>query len=116
MVQQQSSYPHPDPPPDSDAHRLELHILLKTFTTNVYFQPPDKTKIEYPCIIYNRDSANTKFADDKPYSIKKRYLITIIDANPDSNIPSKVAAMPMSLFNRFFTVDNLNHDVYSVYF
>jgi len=40
----------------------------------------------------------------------------IIDQDPDSDIPSKVAEMPMSLFNRFYTADNLNHDVYNVYF
>jgi hypothetical protein len=108
--------PPSPPPPDTDAHRLALHALLLTFVANVYFQPPDKTVIKYPCIIYARDFADTKFADGKPYSYKKRYIITVIDANPDSSIPSKIAAMPMSLFNRFYTVDTLNHDVYSVYF
>ncbi len=108
--------PLPPPPPDTDAHRLKLHELLLTFTANVYFQPPAKTVMQYPCIIYARDFAETKFADDKPYSNKKRYMITVIDTNPDSSIPSKIAAMPMSIFNRFYTVDTLNHDVYNVYF
>lgn len=98
------------------AKRLDLHQLLKTFTPNVYFQPPTNVKLEYPCIIYKRDFANTKFADNNPYDHMLRYAITIIDRDPDSLIPAKVAAMPMSIFNRFFTVDNLNHDVYNVYF
>jgi hypothetical protein len=98
------------------ARRLQLHQLLKEFTPNVYFQPPTNIKLEYPCIIYKRDFAHTKFADDIPYDHKLRYAITIIDQDPDSEIPGKVAAMPMSVFNRFFTVDNLNHDVYNVYF
>lgn len=96
--------------------RLELHDLLLTFTENVYFQPPENVQIKYPCIIYKREFADTKFADDKLYSHVKRYMITIIDQDPDSEIPNLVAAMPMSLFNRFFTADNLNHDVYHVYF
>jgi hypothetical protein len=96
--------------------RLQLHQLLETFVSNVYFQPPTNIKLEYPCIVYHRDFANTKFADGKPYDVVKRYMIMIIDRDPDSEIPDKVAAMPMSLFNRFFTADNLNHDVYSVYF
>jgi hypothetical protein len=96
--------------------RQELHQLLKTFTDNVYFQPPENVKLEYPCIVYHRDFADTKFADDQPYAHKKRYMITVIDRDPDSEIPSKVAAMPMSLFNRFYTADNLNHDVFNVYF
>ncbi len=98
------------------AQRLLLHQLLETFVANVYFQPPTNIQLVYPCIVYNRDFADTKFANDKPYSHKLRYMITIIDRDPDSEIPSKVAAMAMSLFNRFYTADNLNHDVYNVYF
>lgn len=96
--------------------RLELHDILLTFTTAVYFQPPNNIQLEYPCIIYKRDFAETEFADDKPYSHTKRYMITIIDPDPDSDLPDKVASLPMSLFNRFYTADNLNHDVYNVYF
>jgi hypothetical protein len=96
--------------------RLQLHQLLETFTENVYFQPPTNIQLKYPCIIYKRDFAETKFADDKPYNYTKRYMITVIDQSPDSEIPDKVAAMPMSLFNRFYTADNLNHDVFSVFF
>lgn len=96
--------------------RLLLHQILETFTDHVYFQPPTNIQLEYPCIIYKRDFADTKFANDKPYNNTKRYMVTIIDRDPDSVIPDKVAEMPMSLFNRFYTADNLNHDVYNVYF
>ena len=96
--------------------RLELHQLLETFTEHVYFQPPTNIKLEYPCIIYKRDFADTLFADNHPYRHTKRYMVIIIDPNPDSEIPDKVAGMPMSLFNRFYTADDLNHDVYNVFF
>jgi hypothetical protein len=96
--------------------RLQLHQLLETFTPNVYFQPPTNVQLEYPCIIYKRDFAETKFADDRPYNHRKRYMVIIIDPDPDSEIPEKVAAMPLSLFNRFYTADNLNHDVFNVYY
>jgi hypothetical protein len=96
--------------------RLQLHQLLETFTPNVYFQPPVNVQLKYPCIIYRRDFAQTEFADNQPWKHTLRYSVTIIDQDPDSDIPSKVAEMPMSLFNRFFTADNLNHDVYNVYF
>lgn len=96
--------------------RLELQQILETFAEYVYFQPPTNIQLKYPCIIYKRDFADTKFADDMPYSHTKRYLITVIDRDPDSEIPSKIAEIPMSLFNRFYTADNLNHDVYTVYF
>lgn len=96
--------------------RLNLQRLLEEITPNVYFQPPTNVQLKYPCIVYKRDFADTKFADNEPYAHKKRYMVMVIDQNPDSEIPGKVAKLPMSTFNRFYTVDNLNHDVYSVYF
>ena len=98
------------------APRLQLHQLLETFAENVYFQPPLNIQLKYPCIIYKRSYEQVEFADDKPYSRTKRYLVTVIDRDPDSEIPDKVADLPMTLFNRFFTADNLNHDVFYVYF
>lgn len=98
------------------AQRQQLHQLLETFTEHVYFQPPTNVHLEYPCIIYKRDFAETTFADGYPYNHTLRYMITVIDRDPDSAIPDKVAKMPMSLFNRFYTADDLNHDVYNVYF
>jgi hypothetical protein len=98
------------------APRLDLHSLLETFTEHVYFQPPANVQLQYPCIIYQRDYADTKFADNEAYNHTKRYMITVIDRDPDSDIPDKVASMPMSTFNRFFAADDLNHDIYVVFF
>jgi len=47
---------------------------------------------------------------------KKRYKVTVIDPDPDSLIPDKVASLPSAVFNRFFAANNLNHDVYNLYF
>lgn len=98
------------------APRLELHDLLKSITEHVYFQPPENIVLQYPCIIYKRDFAETEFADNEPYSHKKRYMVMVIDRNPDSDIPDKIARIPMSTFNRFYTADDLNHDVFQVFF
>jgi hypothetical protein len=70
----------------------------------------------YPCIVYKRDTANTIFAGDKPYGYTKRYQIIVIDTNPDSDIPARVSELPMCVFNRFYTADNLNHDVFNIFF
>lgn len=97
--------------------RSELQTLLETMgATKVYFQPPNNMQIQYPCIIYERDSVDMKYADNTPYSNTKRYMVTVIDRNPDSVIPDMVASLPLCAFNRFYTADNLNHDVYSLYF
>jgi hypothetical protein len=98
------------------ARRLQLHDILLSFVSNVYFQPPPNVILNYPCIVYHRDFAVTEFADNNPYMHEIRYLVTVIDRDPDSDISGKVAALPKSLFNRFFTSDDLNHDVYRVFF
>jgi hypothetical protein len=72
--------------------------------------------MRYPCIVYKRDYAYTEFAGNLPYKYCKRYQVTVIDRDPDSPFPDKIAALPMCTFNRFFTADNLNHDVFNVFF
>jgi len=72
--------------------------------------------MKYPCIVYKRDAARSAFADNKPYNHTKRYQVTVIDSNPDSDIPKQVAALPMCVFDRFFTANQLNHDVYTLFF
>lgn len=66
--------------------------------------------------MYQRDRRETRHADNKPYKSTKRYQVTIIDANPDSDIPDKIAELPLSSFERFFTADQLNHDVYTLFY
>ena len=98
--------------------RLELQSLLTEIlqTDQVYFQPPPTVIMEYPSIVYIRDYELTNFADDKPYKHRKRYQVTIIDRDPDSVIPAKIAALPLCVYDRFYTADNLNHDVYKLFF
>lgn len=98
------------------ALRLDLQTLLETICPNVYFQPPTNVQLVYPCIVYERDSGDTKFADDKPYSHTVRYQIVVIDRDPDSPILAQIAALPMCLFNRFYSANNLNHNVYNLFF
>lgn len=98
--------------------RSDLQTLLKGIleTDNVYFQPPPTVKMKYPCIVYRRDRVNVNFADDKPYKRVKRYQVIVIDSNPDSDIPDKIGALPMCTFERFYTADQLNHDVFNLFF
>lgn len=96
--------------------RLQLHDILLTFVKNVYFQPPSKSKINFPCIIYNKSVIESKYANDANYGNYTRYLVTYIDPNPDSDVPEKILSLPMCKHDRSFTADNLNHDVFNIYF
>lgn len=96
--------------------RSELSELLHQITDNVYFQPPSNVTMAYPCIRYERSRADVQFAGDSPYLHTKRYTLTVIDRNPDSEIPDKVAQLPMCRHSTFFVADNLNHDVFDIFF
>jgi hypothetical protein len=99
--------------------RLQLQALLEDIldSRNVYFQPPEDVKILYPCIIYSRGViGRNKYANNKPYSHRVRYTITVVDPDPDSIILDKISELQMCAFERHYTKDNLNHDVYNLYY
>lgn len=98
--------------------RIELHELLcRTLgSRNVYFQPPESVNMKYPAIVYSRDNIRNTFADDTAYLQSDAYRVTVIDKNPDSNIPHRVSMLPMCRFDRHYTSDNLNHDVFVIYY
>jgi len=105
--------------------RLDLDAILRTLITDpetetmtgkVYFQPPNNLSMVYPAIVYERETSRSQFADNLPFANTKRYTVTVITEDVDSDIPDKVAALPMSTHNRFFISGQLNHDVFNVYF
>jgi hypothetical protein len=99
--------------------RLDLHELLLTCVSGsqkVYYQPPENLAMTFPCIVYQRDAPGGKFADNGLYLDALRYLVTVIDADPDSVIVEKVKALPLAAFNRHWAANNLNHDAFVVYF
>lgn len=100
------------------APRLDLQDLLVELlgSSNVYFQPPETVEMDYPCIVYARDFVDSDHADNTSYKSYKRYLVTYIDQDPDSEVPDKIKELPMCAYDRFFTADNLNHDVFRLFF
>lgn len=98
--------------------RSDLQTFLEELlgSDKVYFQPPESTKIGYPCIIYARDAMPVKFANNNPYHHVVGYKITVIDKDPDSDIPDKIAMLPTCMFDRHYTSGNLNHDVFTLYY
>lgn len=98
------------------ARRPELQAIFKQIVDNVYFQPPTNVQLIYPCIIYERARMDIKYADDYPYKHTKRYKVTVISRNPDDSLVDEVATLPMCSHDSFFTSDNLNHDIFTIYF
>lgn len=96
--------------------RVDLQTLLEGITDNVYFQPPANIEMVYPCIVYKRDNIQKVFADNSPYRLTTRYMVTVIERNPDSGIPDEVIKLPLCTYNRAYVANNLNHDVFILYF
>lgn len=98
------------------ATRLELQAVLENIVKPVYFQPPSTLTMKYPCIVYERDSSRSEYADNDRYTHTKRYQVTIIDRNPDSELPDKVEALPYCSFERSFVTESLRHTVFNLFF
>lgn len=98
--------------------RLELQTKLEELlgSRNVYFQPPESIKLSYPAIVYSRETIENDHANDGVYMQSLRYSITVIDANPDSELPLKISKLPHCRNDRHFKSDNLNHYVFTLYF
>lgn len=99
-------------------NRLDLQTLLENIpgVLSVYFQPPSTVSMVYPCIVYQRSLIRIRHANNNPYSHKKQYTVTVIDKNPDTVIPDYVGLLETASFDRRYVVDNLYHDVFTIYF
>jgi CO dehydrogenase nickel-insertion accessory protein CooC1 len=72
--------------------------------------------MQYPCIVYSKNTEKTVFAGNVPYMHRTGYMVTVIDRDPDSEIPEKIAMLPMCIFDRHYTTGGFNHDVYNLYY
>lgn len=100
------------------ASRLKLQTELEELlgTKNVYYSPPASLKMQYPAIVYSRSDIDNVHANNSVYKQEYAYEITVIDRNPDSEIVKKVSRLPRCRFNRHYPSDNLNHDVFTIYY
>jgi hypothetical protein len=99
-------------------NRLLFHEELVALlgSRNVYFQPPENIRMVYPCIIYSRDYIENVHADNIPYLQNRNYQVIVVDPDPDSEIVERVSQFPRSRFDRHYVADNLNHDVFTIYY
>ena len=93
--------------------RLKLHEELCELlgSRNVYFQPPESVKMQYPCIRYSISGMPKLNANNKVYlKTSNTYTITVIDRDPDNDISNRILThFSMVRFDRAYIADNLNH-------
>lgn len=98
--------------------RIDLHEKLAEIlgNRNVYFQPPENRKIHYPGILYERSKIDQIYANDKTYLGRKKYTLILVYEDPDSELPDKLlSGFSYIQHDRAYQADNLNHDVYELY-
>lgn len=94
--------------------QIELQRILGS--SQVYFQPPENVRIQYPCFVYSFDNVDTRFGNDKIYKAMDRYTITHIYGRvSDANLVDDVLSLPYASFDRSYVSDSLYHDVYTIY-
>lgn len=100
------------------ASRLNLQTMLEKLlgSRNVYFDPPPSVKMKYPAIRYTRSALKKVYANNTVYKTRNPYELTLIDENPDSPIFDLIVALPYCEHTRHYKADNLNHDVFTLYY
>lgn len=98
--------------------RLELHEIFCGIlgSRNVYYQPPASVKMKYPAIVYSRKNIENSHANNLVYKQSNSYEVTVIDEDPDSKFVREVSKLPTCRHDRYFASDNLNHDVFTLYY
>lgn len=97
--------------------RLILQAKLEEIlgSHNVYFQPPESKKLQYPAIVYKIKGIEKNCANNLSYKLSPGYEAILIDKNPDSEYVEKILELPYSSFDRYYPSDNLNHWVFTIY-
>lgn len=99
--------------------RKQFHDVLCAMgidPAHVYFQPPEGLQMVYPCIRYERSMQYGQKADDFGYNSRQSYSVMIIDPDPDNPAIELLAALPLSQYDRHYTMNQLHHDVFYIYY
>ena len=99
------------------ASRLQLQSKLEELlgNENVYFQPPKSKEMKYPAIRYSKKTIESRYANNRAYSLLDCYEIIVIDPRPNNPVINEILQLPYSRFDRHYTAENLNHDVITLY-
>lgn len=99
--------------------RVELQLKLEAIlgSKNVYFQPPETMKLNYPCIIYFKNAPLARYANDAIYKRKQSYTVTVVDKNPDSELGYMISdSFQYCKIDSNYKSDNLNHTKLTLYY
>lgn len=99
--------------------RLELHKKFEDIlgSKNVYFQPPETMRMQYPCILYFKTSVSTRYANNMAYKNTQGYTVTYVDKSPDSEIPFiLLKSFECTKIDSFYKSEGLNHTKLTIFY
>lgn len=98
--------------------RIEFHHKLEEVlgSTNVYFQPPENLRMQFPAIVYSLSNIQNRFADNTVYQQNTAYNVIMINKNPDNDITYVLSRFKYSSFNNRYVSDGLYHDSFTIYY
>lgn len=99
-------------------NRMKLQEIFRNIigSNQVYYQAPESIKMQYPAIVYHRKDLHVNHANNRLYSCMTAYEVVLITENPDSEIINRIAELPYCSYDRHYAAENLNHEVFTLYF
>lgn len=84
---------------------------------NVYFQPPESIKLQYPAIVYEVSAPDIKRADNRIYSYTNKFNLKYIRKNGNDDVPRKILeTFSLCSENDTYIYDNLYHTIFGLYY
>ena len=98
---------------------LRDQLYLIHDTENVYYDPPESIRMDFPCFRFELNNLDVKHADNKAYSKKPRWAVTYItrDIEEIEQVAEEMLEhFKYCNFDTSFRADNLEHAVFNLYF
>lgn len=101
-----------------DNRRIKLQKLLEQLlgSDDVYYQPPETKKMNYPAIRYKLEGIRDEYANDHRYGSRRYYDLTVISRTPDHPVINKILELPYTSYVSHYASDGLNHDKIRIYY
>lgn len=102
--------------------RRELHDKIKAAVSGIvsgdqiYYQPPEGFRLDYPCIVYEMTGVWDRFGSGKRFAGKRKYQMMLITRDPDCPAVEKLLGLTYTALDRTFTTDNLYHYTFTIYY
>lgn len=101
--------------------RLKLHQKLSGIASSVsdnckvYFQPPEKLKLEYPCIIYKLERVNTTHASNSNYKRNYQFQVMFISRKARLDVVELIEDLEWCTLSNVNTSDGLYQYTFAIY-